>query len=66
MDRDEEIACRKEAIKSKETALVILTSKTEALADERRAMLKLPETSRDGLLLKSFDDDISYMRKKER
>ena len=62
MDRDERMAYLEGSIESKEAALVILTSKTEALADERRAMLKLPESSRDGQLLKSIDDDLLDMR----
>ena len=40
-----------------------LSSKMEALANERRALLRLPESSRDSLLLKSIEDDLSDMRK---
>ena len=62
MDRDERMAYLEGSIESKEAALVRLSSKTEALADERRVLLKLPESSRDVLLLKSIDDDLPDMR----
>ena len=62
MDRDERMAYLEGSIESKEAALVRLSSKTEALADERRVLLKLPESSRDVLLLKSIDDDLLDMR----
>ena len=65
IDRDERMANLKEIIKSKDAALSNLSRKFESLADERRALLKLPESSRDSLLLKSIEEDLPDMRKRE-
>ena len=63
MDRDEKIAYLEDMIKNKDATLTSLSEEIKKLAEERRAMLKLPESSRDGLLLKSIDDDLPDMRK---
>ncbi len=51
IDREETMANLEEIIKSKDAALSNLSRKFESLADERRALLKLPESSRNSLLL---------------
>jgi hypothetical protein len=66
MERDERLAYLEDTIKGKDTALMSLSNKADALADERRAILKLPESSRDRLLLKSIEDDLSDMKNPEK
>ena len=63
MDINEEINCLKDAIKNKDATLTSLSEKIEALAEERRALRKLPETIQIGLQLKDIDEDLPDMRK---
>ena len=63
MDRDKKMAYLEEIIKNKDAALMSLSRKIESLADERRALLKLPESSRNGPLLKEIEEDVTDMKK---
>ena len=65
VDRDVEIRSLKDTIKNKDVALMSLSRKIESLADERRALLKLPVSSRNGPLLKEIEEDVSDMKKRE-
>ncbi len=65
MDEAKKMVHLEDMIKNKEADLMALSKKIESLADEWRALVKLPESSRDGLLLKSIDDDLPDMRKRK-
>ena len=62
MDRDEKIAYLEDMIKNKDATLTSLSEKIEALAEERRALRKLPETIQTGFQLKDIEVDLSDMK----
>ena len=62
-DRDVEISSLKDTIKNNSDELKDLLRKIEALADEQRQ--ELLKSSRDEPLLKSYENNLSYMRKRE-
>ena len=66
MDRDDErMTYLEDMIKSKDAALMSISKKLDVLIDERRALRKLPESSRIGLMLKETEEDMTEMRKRE-
>ena len=65
MDRDTKMAYLEGIMKMKDFALMDLLKKIEPLEDKRLELLNLPETHRNGPLLKGIEEALSDMRKRE-